>query len=503
MTATINPTDSTTPSPSLFSEAKRLLRLSGIYASGDILTLGLGLILLPLYTAYLTPNDYGILGIATLTTTLCTILLPLGLHGSAFKFYFDPSIGDRKRFYGNLWILLVVFPGLILIVVDLMGDRLFRTILTQIPYSPYIRIAIWTSFFIIAFTSFLLQILRASEKAAYYAVINIGQFVLAAGMTLWFVAGLRYGVQGALWARLIAVVILASLSAAVLWRRVNFTPDMDFIKRALRYGLPLVPHHLSFWILAASDRFILEWYVPLSDVGIYTIAYQIGSISMIFLLAGNNSLVPLFGRLNNPNQADFKNLMRIVTYYIFGLTIIGLVICLFFPFAIKILTPPSYHSATVVVPWIVLGYIFMGLYLPCSNTIILIVGQSRKIGFFTLATALLNIGLNIWLIPKFGMIVAAVTTAASYLFLFATVFLYAYMSGRLPFETRRIAIVLAAGFLTFFAGWHFASRMGLGNLLLTSASVLIFPIFLWISRFFNKQERSAAVQVYTRIRGRA
>ena len=486
---------------SLFSEVKKFFRLSSIYASGDILTMGLGLILLPLYTAYLTPGDYGILSIATVITTISMIVLPLGLNGSASKFYFSLQGDERKCFYGTLWIFLIIVPGLFLLLIEWTGGYPFNRFLPQVPFSPFIRIALWTAYLSVAFTTLVQEILRSSERVVPLVGLKIGQFVLAAGFTIWFVAGLKQGTEGALLARLIATLVVGTISAAVLVKFVHFSFDRSLLKQALAYSLPLLPHFLSFGILMASDRIILGWYLPLSEVGIYTIGFQIGSVLMFFLLAGNNSLIPLFGQLNITDRQAVEKLVRIITYYIFGLTFIGLGIALFSPFIINLLTPVSYHAAAMVVPWIVLGYLFMALYLPSSHVITLIAGETRRIGIYTSGAATLNIGLNIWLIPKFGMMAAAITTAATYLVLFITVFLYAQSKQPLPFEIRRIATILLAGVVTFLLGRNFLSTIsGVGGLM-TIVSLFIFPVILWISGFFNPQELRAALQIYTRIRG--
>ena len=486
----------------LLSELKRLVRLSVIYASGNILTLGLGFILLPLYTAYLLPAEYGVLAIATVITTIAMIILPLGLQVSATRFYFVLKDEERKHFLGTLWAFLIFIPGALLVVIDLNGDFIFKLFFEEIAYSPIIRLALWTGYLTMAFTTFLLQLLRATDKAGTCAALNMTQFLFAAGLTIWFVAGLRFGVEGALWARLIAAGLVAVFSTVLMLKFVRFSLDIGLLKRGLSYGLPLLPHLLAFWIMMASDRIILQWYAPLSEVGIYTIGFQIGAVTMLFLLAGNNSIIPLFGRLDVSKPADINKLMRVITYYILSLTFIGLGISLFAPFIIQLLTPASYHPASFVVPWIVLGYLFMALYLPCSNTITLIIGNTSRIGLYTGGAAILNIGLNLWLIPKFGMIAAAITTAVSYLALFTAVFFYAQSQQPLPYEIRRIISILGAGLATFLIGWNVFSANSGSHFLLALACIFIFPAVLWVSGFFSQQERGAVLQIYTRICGR-
>jgi O-antigen/teichoic acid export membrane protein len=472
----------------MLSELKRFFVRSGLYASGDILTKGVGLLLLPLYTAYLMPSDYGILAVANVVTAVAGIVLTLGLNGSALKFYYDLKGDERRGFYGSLWLFLVLVPGVILILMEFSANSLFNAFFTKVPYSPYMRLALWTAYFTVAFTILPKELFRAAGKAIGFTMLNVGQFTLAAGFTIWLVVVLRQGAAGALWASLISVVGIGIVSSMLLWNTVHFTFDLRLLKRALVYSLPLLPHFLSHWILNGSDRIILERYAPLSEVGVYTVGYQIGSAMMMFTVAGNNSLIPLFGRLDVTNHKDVEKLMRIVTYYILGLTIIGLCISLFSPEILYLMTPSDYHHAAIVVPWVVLGCLFMALYCPAVDVLNLVVGDTRKVVICTVGAALVNVGLNLWLIPKYGAIAAAVTTAIAYMLLGTGIFAFAHKALPVPYEYKRIGIILGGGLVTFLIGWNLSSTSSILSFLLKVLSLAIFPGLLWLSRFFNQQE---------------
>ena len=486
--------------PSLFSKLKRILRLSSIYAAGDILTMGIGLILLPLYTAFLLPEEYGILAVATVVGTVAAIVLTLGLNGSALKFYYDLKGDERKRFYGSLWIFLIAIPAAVLMIIEVSGARFFSLVISQVPYSPFIRLALWGSFFTVAFMTIAKELLRASERAWAYTGLSVAYALLVTIFTAGLVMGLKQGAEGALWARLIAVMVTAVFSTIILRRSIQFSFDPFLLKKALLFSLPLLPHFLSRWVLHASDRIILERFVPLADVGIYAVGYQIGTIMMLFALAGNNSIIPMFGRLDVKKEKDVSHLMQIITYYILGLTFIGVAIALLSPEILHLISPAEYHSAARVVPWIVLGYLFMALYFPPMNSVTMILGKTRTVGFCTTGVALLNIGLNLWLIPIYGMLAAAVTTAIAYMVLFTAIFIFSRSMIPLPFEFRRISIILIMGLATFWIGWNLSPPGLWGGILTKGVSLLAFPVLLLFSGFFNQQERHVASEICFRFR---
>jgi len=283
-------------------------------------------------------------------------------------------------------------------------------------------------------------------------------------------------------------------------KTIQFRIDLRLLKTALLFSLPLLPHFLSRWIITASDRLVLERYVPLTDVGIYNVGYQIGSVLMLFAVAGNNSLIPRFGRLDTKSDSEIRKLARLLTYYILGLTSIGLGIALFSPEIIYILTPENYHRAVIIIPLMILSYLFMGLYCPAMNVLNLIMGDTRKVAVFTVSAAALNLGLNLLLIPKFGMIAAAASTAAAYMLLGLCLFISAQKAFPLPYEYRRFGIILATGFLTFFVGWNLPVTNLVPSYMLKLFSLLLFPLLLWLSGFFTQQEKKSLQELSGRVR---
>ncbi len=483
----------------MLADIKRVLRLSSVYGGGDFLAKGMGLLLLPLYTAYLRPKDYGILAIVSAAVSIVSILLTFGLRGAAVKFYYDLDGKERKDFYGTLWLFLILVPGIILVTVELFGGRPLNAFLGQVPYAPYGRLALWIAYISIALIALPRELFLASERAIAYTGLNIGQFVLATGFTIWLVVGLRQGAEGALWARLIGAVGVGSVSAVYFRRASRFNLDVRLLKRALLYSLPLVPHFLSQWVLSASDRIILGRHVPLADIGVYQVGYQIGSVMLLLAIAGNNAIMPMYGRLDVTNHRNVEKLMRMVTYYVLGLTAAGTGIVMFSREAIYLLTPADYHGANIVAPLVVLGCFFMGLYFIPVSVLILIAGNTRPVPVCTLIAALTNLGLNLWLIPKYGIVAAAATTAFSYFVMFLGISFSAQANKPMPYEYRRIGITLGAGFAVSILAVVVipAPHTLYLSLLLKTGLLASFFLLLYITKFFNAQEERFLLSMIT------
>ena len=467
---------------------KRTSSLSGIYAIGDLSVRGLRFFLLPLYTAYLTSDDYGILSIARVVTSIAVAGMSLGLNGAAFKFYYDFDGDQRKRFYGTLWIFLLVIPGLLLILTELVGPIIFKQVFRHVPYSPYLRLALWTSYFTIAFANLSRELLKASERAIPFILINLVRSVLIIGITIWLVAYLKMGAVGALYANFIGVAVTAFVSISIIRKYVSFSFDLSLIKKALLFGIPLIPHFLAHWVLAASDKVILERYTSLQQVGVYSVGYLLGSIMMLFVAACNNAIFPLFGRAKPIDDSQTRTLAKMTTYYVLAISSIGLCIALFSREVIYLAVPVSYHKAVSIVPWVVLGYFFMGLYSIPMGIVVLVISNTKPVSLYTTLAAVINIVLNILLIPRFGMKAAAITTAISYLVLFIGVFSFAHRTLPLPYEYRRISNILFVAILIFAAGWSL-SPSGIWAGIVTKLLLLAcFPLLLWLTGFLNEEE---------------
>ena len=221
---------------------------------------------------------------------------------------------------------------------------------------------------------------------------------------------------------------------------------------ALGYGLPLVPHTLAGWALEMSDRAILARLLPLHDVGVYSLGYQLGAVLGLLTTAFNAAWVPLlFGTLKAEGEAAHGRLARLATYYAMVLCFIGLGWSLLVEYAIVLFAGPEFREAHRITPWVVGGYVFAGLYLIPTN-LLFWRQQTKVFPLVTLAAGAVNVGLNLWLVPQYGTIAAAWSTLAAY----ATLLLLTWRSAErihpFPYEYRRVGLIVGIALALFLAG---------------------------------------------------
>jgi O-antigen/teichoic acid export membrane protein len=190
--------------------------------------------------------------------------------------------------------------------------------------------------------------------------------------------------------------------------------NWDDIKENLRFSLPRMPHTLSNTILNHFDKIMLASLINLESSAIYSVGYALGMLTIVLNSSFTSGIMPNFYRLMNGNK--FAHIDEINTKSVFITTILALPIVLFSAEIIGILAPKTYASAVIIVPFIVMGYLFKSVVAVYNRYI----GYSKKTGYQSLSTiiiGLLNIGLNWLLIPVFGLIASAYTTTFSFFLL--------------------------------------------------------------------------------------
>ena len=412
-----------------------------IYGAGGIGTKALAFILLPVYLRFLTPEDYGILAIASIVSSVVAILLGMGLQSGVIRHYYD-SIDEPeevRKYLATVVLFFVAVGTVVTSMLSVFGRPLFDLALSEVAFYPYLVLALWIGFFA-AMGNILLSVYRAREQAAAYVAIQIGKLILGLVLIIFFVVVLHHGalgkLQGGFLAGLAFFLLFAILTLRETGARLQFSKSK--LVYGLRFGLPLVPHRLFGFVLAAADRILLERLMSLSEVGLYTLGYQIGMVMSLVISAINYAWTPIFydTAKNDPNAKSI--LSRIFTLYTVVVSTLAVGVILFSREAILIVAAKPFHEAYLVVPAVAVGYLFQGLYF-MSIAPIFYKKKTYVMPFLTGIAAATNIGLNLLWIPRFGMMGAAYATLVSFALLFVLTHYFAQRYYRLPYNYRKVA----------------------------------------------------------------
>lgn len=483
----------------MFRQLKSLMAQSATYGLGDLLTKAIAFLLIPVYTRFLSPADYGILGVAATITAVLAILYPLSLNAAAMRFSYDvPDEQSRRDLLGTLAVA-VLGTGVALTLILLttpVGPALFGAVVKDIPFRPYVTTLLWTACFANA-AAVPLVIFRVQERPGRYVAYTAGGFLLNTALILYFVVGRQEGALGNLRGVMIATGVMAVAYLVTTFRHANLTFQWRWLSGGLAFALPIVPHLLAHWALTLSDRGILNQTVPLSRVGIYTLGYQVSIVLGIVSQALNTAWMPFFYRLAGEENAQ-PRLARFFTYYLGIMIFTALGIALFGGDVIRVVANPEYHEAAGLVPIITLAYLAQSFYYPAVFALF----YKRKTKYLPLLTgsaAALNIGLNVALIPTWGIYAAAWSKVAAYTVLTVATFMVGQRIYPVPWESKRLVqllLVAAALFVVpqaVLGGADLWLRISFGF-----ALCLAFPIILWLIGFPLPDERRQMARLLRR-----
>jgi len=463
---------------------------SSVYFLGQTSTKSIGLLLIPLFTRFLIPSDYGILAAVSSLAGVLSIIYTLGLRASFARFYWDYK--DDHREMGEFFTTVLSFVTLVSVLCTVLllvfGERPFAVIMRDVPFDPYIKMGLLLALFQV-FTPFWTTLCRAREKSMMYVLFTGLSFLSASALSVCLVVFLNQGALGRLRGQVFVQGAFAVLALVLLGREAALRVSLTKLRDALRYGLPFVPHNLSGWIMSLLDRLILGGYEGYASVGIYNVGYALGGAMGTIAVAFNLAYTPYFmKKFKEQGDQAGSTVARVATLWTIALIFLALLITVFSWEIVHVMTVESYYGASTVVPIITLAFLCQGLYFVAVKPLIYSKKYVRYLPIGSLSGGALNILGNFLLIPTYGMLGAAWSTAISYFVMFILAHVIARKAVAVPYEYSKIGKGLLIGVVLFglafgidqfqFAWWARAI-LKLAVVISYLPLLLIFNVFDW------------------------
>lgn len=454
----------------------RLARNSLGYLAASVIPAFLGVLLLPLYTRFLTPDDYGITATAASIAAFLTAFYQLGLLAAYGRFYFDyrHDVTELKRHISTIAIFLGLHGLLLTIIITTLLNGPFERLLPGVPFSPHIQIAIWSGYFQLIFM-LRLNLYRTEMRAYRFLALSVAHVATTAVLTILFVVVLRQGALGYLTAMLIANGVFSGVSLCLLRQYLIPVVDRAKLKAGLRYGLPLIPHIVGLWMFQTVDRLMLTSMVNSAETGLYSVGFAVSQAVTLVASAVNYAWSPFFYAQMKDRGDDAKpEVARFVTYWVLAMSFAFLLTSGFSRELVTVLAASSYRQAYHVVTPVALGLLFGGFYFVVVNPLFWL-RRTPLIATATLSSGVLNIVLNLLFIPTMQMIGAAVATALSNLFCLLFIAFFSLRLFPVAYEFRRLVkIGVATAFCSLL--FYLAEYLG-GFWVVVLAKLAIVPLF--------------------------
>lgn len=473
---------------SIFNYAKRLVKHSSIYGLGTILHRAVAIVLLPLYTDYLSPDKYGDLDLFFITSTFLFMIMQFGMGSAIFRSIIYKTNSHPGTILTTAFFFLIGINSIVVFLLCLLAEPLSRAIFETSDYASLLQILFFTDFFLVM-TDLAQTKLRIDERSTLFAFISLGNFVVGLILTILFLAVMKWGIAGILWAQLITSVIFTFVNLSVIFKDFQLKFSFHDLIEMLDFGLPMVPASLAIIVLMLSSRYFLKHLGSDADeVGVFAVGYRVAQVISLTVNAFQLAWPTLLFTIAKGENAQ-NTFSKILNYLVFVMVTFSLAISVFSRELVLLFTQPKYLDAHLVIPLIAFANILWGIfYVTCIG--IQLKKKTMYIAIITGIAAVLSLGLNYWLIsiPGFSLMGAAVAGIIANLLVVVPILLISLHLYYIHYEYGKILFFTLLAIATYFAGTLIPTEKLVVVLLAKTGLMSLFLIIVYFSNYFSSNE---------------
>ena len=439
-------------------QIKRLIKGSAIYGIGNTLNKFIAVLLLPIFTTYLTPADYGIMSLLNILSLLLIQISLLGLGTSIGLCYFEKKKRESGKTIWSAFSILITTSILVIGISIILSKQINLLLFNSTQYQYLVFLTLIRTFFTILVVPFTLRLLF-EEKRLQFIIITTISTLLTITVNIVLIVILHLGIKGMVLGTLISAIMTFFLFAIPTIKRLPFNIDLKLCRRLITYGIPMIPSFLCLYFLQQGNVFFLKKFTNLNTVGLYSIGYRFGAGMMLIVSSLNTAWFPFYmSFINKKSQAKIL-FGKIFTYYIFVAGFISLCFYTFAKIAVTILTKSNFYNSYQAIGLSSTALMIMGMFSLLMPPIYF----AKKIKYLTIiqiiATVFFGI-ISLFLVPKFEIIGANISLILSYSIIAVSIFFLARSNKhkylQITYEWKRILIFVCL--YTFFAFFSLCNK---------------------------------------------
>ena len=466
-----------------------------------------GLVLVPVYSRKLNAGDFGVLSLLTVTLTLVAIFLKFGLNHAFFRHYYETNDPEhRRKIVGSTLIFLFVSSAAASVLLWMAAPKTSAILFKGDPSRANLVQLVFLICFFEVISLVPDSILRAKFKSAQYSALNITAFVFQLVVIVYLVLGVGPTVKNVLIGRLIGAAFEAGLFYAMVFRDLSLRFSARELRGLLAFGAPLIFGQVSFHLFMMIDRFFLERYATERDLGAYAMANTLVSVVTILVTVPFSQVwtVMRFSVMNEEGAEEYYS--RVLTYILFVSMFFALCVSAVAGDGLTLFSLRGYWRAAPIIPLLGLAAV-----LDCASRVVNVGITLKKRTIFApiviIAALVVNIGLNFWLIPRYGIMGATVSTLASYVVFCALRYWASNLFFKVRYEWSRVFTILAVGSAMIGLFYLTDSLRGdsptdariVLSLAIKVLLALSFPLLLFALRFFHERELHRIGEMWRKI----
>jgi len=470
---------------------RRLATTGAAYTAASILSKVIAVALLPLYTRYLTPEDYGAAEILFAAVVTASIVVRFGLLEAILRFYYldgeDPARVVRATFAGLFWLstlgalIALPFAGPLS---ELLLDP--KELPPGASGSELVQIAIG-GLWVLTMWEFMLTLFRLDERARAFFLTTILNVVAAIALTVVLVVGFEEGARGLLIGSYASGGAFVLVLIALQWRRLSLWPEPALLRRLFRFGLPTMPAEVSLYGLNFVDRLIVARSLGLREAGLYSLGVKFAQAVNVLVRGFQLAWPPLAYSIREDGEAR-RVYATVVTLFVAGCAWAVAGMWLFSRWIVRALADPKFFDSFEVIGLISVAVTLYALYL----VLVVILGRTGRTELNLPAAVgglVVNVALNLALVPPLGIVGAGLALVASYLVVLGLMYGFTQRLFPVPYEwSRLLRVVLTVAGVVGLAELLVPTE-GAAGLLLRAALFAAYPLVLLGSGFFSEEER--------------
>ncbi len=465
-----------------------------IYGAGGMIGQVISFILLPVYTRYLTPEDYGILAMAVISGALFNAIANLGMTNAIFRYYNLCKDNSEKKEVISAGLIGVTASSVLLAIAVWFASEPISNLFFRNMGSTRILAFVVATAVINTVNETPIAILRADRRVKTISFINILTILVSIGVSIFFVVYLKVGLIGVIFANFAGSIISFITLFAATIKSISFKMNFDVWKKMLSYGIPIVPHRVQAIGLAQFSQYLIAHKLGMEEAGVYNIAIKIVTPITFIIGAAQRAWVPFKFQLHAQEDSPQDVFRSMITYYVAGISALWLWVSLFGPEIINIMTTEKFHAAVPFIPLVALVFVSQGLYF-MFGTGFEFADNTKPLPLISIGGLVVVIISAVFLIPLFGGKGAAIASILGWFVM--TILIYYFSQRRFPidYDWQSLCCFFLFSVLFVLIGSWTQTLPVLPRIVISLLLSLVYPILILCILYRSPFERERIVKI--------
>jgi O-antigen/teichoic acid export membrane protein len=384
--------------------------------AGNVLSQAIALIILPILTRYLSPAEYGIFNYTSTVQSFVFIFSTLSLNLFLMRYYFEAeNENEKKKLFGTVFLFIFTLNFILLLLEFLIFPIAITKFNISVPFHPYFKIAIIINFLEVA-SIIPLAHYRVTKRAWSYFFLSSSKAIFTILLSIIFVVGYDMGIMGRYYGILVINIIYLVIYIVIIQKISKISYDWSIIKRGLQFSLPILPATFASTAIMSLDRIVLERYVSISQLGLYSVGVTLGSVIMIIVRGYYYAIEPDIYQSFRTEQFNQK-ILKLKNMFLSTILGIGCIFIVFCREIVSIFASEQFYECYMIIPFFIIASVFRGAEMLMGVTLYALKKTTYE-PIIVCGGLLVNIVSNLILIPRMGILGAAISSLLSFYTIF-------------------------------------------------------------------------------------